>query len=458
MKSFTNYHLQFTIIAVIAAICFTACKKDEPEEPIPASFPKKQLIEEFTGQACGYCPYGMNCIHEYIANDTNWVLVLHHYGYQADHFTVAGSKTVTKAMKVDGAPSMTINRAKVNYGEGKGEVFHPGYLESTSKAQFDATTYASVKIENSYDANSRQLTVKVSGAICTTEHPELMLTVLVKESGMIDTQADYLYTFEGWKEFRHTNAVRAFLSDAQGDAISITDQRYSTEYTVTFEDEWVAENCMVVAFLTEDFRPVIQAEQKPVVAGTQGGANIRHGGITPVPVPDYYPEPGATKAPSDYSGAEADTMTYSLASYQNGENARYWTLMTYNSSHTVKVGSNTCIPFAYLYLITESSVSSIPTGTYELNMSGEPGSAFAGYRDDEDQQLGGSTFYYTGKSYFDQGYLDPKAQWLIADGSITVTETGWELIGHARNGAAIHLVGSTAIKHSSNAPAKLPRP
>lgn len=455
MKSFTH----FLIFAFVLTLCLTACKKEEPvEEPIPASFPKKQLIEEFTGQGCGYCPYGMDCVQEYTANDTNWVLVLHHYGYKADHFSVAGSKTITNTLKVGGAPNISINRSRVNYGSGRAVVFHPGELGTTPKTQFDATTYASVKINNTYNAASRQLTVKVSGAICVTEHPELMLTVLVKESGMIDTQADYDNTYEGWKEFRHINAVRAFLSDAQGDAISITDQRYSTEYTITLKDEWVAENCMVVAFLGESFQPVIQVEQKPVVAGTQGGADIQHGGITPVPVPDYYPEPGATTAPSDYSGAETDTMSYSLAAYQNGENARYWTLMTYNGNYTVKVGSNTCVPFAYLYLITESSASSIPTGTYELNLSGEAGSAYAGYRDDEFQEVGGSTFYYTGKSYFDQGYLDPKAQWLIADGSITVTESGWELIGHARNGAAIHLVGSTAIKYSSQAPAKLPKP
>ena len=215
---------------------------------------------------------------------------------------------------------------------------------------------------------------------------------------------------------------------------------------------------MVVAFITQNFQPVIQAEQAPVVSGTQGGADIQHGGVTAVPVPDYYPEPSATTAPSDYSGAATDTMTYSQASYQNNSGARLWTVMTYNANHTVKVGSTTCVPFAYLYLVTETSATSIPTGTYELNLSGEPGSAYAGYRNDELQSLGGSMLYYTGKAYFDQGYLDYKAQWLLADGTVTVTETGWELTGHARNGADIHLVGSTAIKTSrSNVPAQLKR-
>lgn len=454
MKSFS--HLLF--FSLVTALCLTACKQDEPEEPIPSSFPKKQLIEEFTGQSCGYCPYGMDCIHEYIANDTNWVLVLHHYGYQADHFSVSGSKTITNTLKVDGAPSITINRSKVNYGEGKSVCFHPGYLEETSKEQFNTTTYASVKIDNSYDAGSRQLKVKVSGAISKTEHPELMLTVLVKESGMVDTQSDYYDTFKGWSEFRHTNAVRAFLSDPLGDAISINKQRYSVEFSLTLKDQWVAENCMVVAILSEAFQPVIQAEQKPVVAGSKGGADIQHGGITPVPVSDYYPEPGATKAPSDYSGMEADTLNYSVAGYSLRDGNKIWTLMTYNQNASVKVGSTTCVPFSYIYLITDASKPDL-AGSYPITNPTAPGEVIAGFRDDELQLIDGSVFYYTGKSYLKQGYLDPKAQWLINDGTLNVTESGWELIGHTRNGSDIHLVGVTPIQYNpSNAPAKLPKP
>ncbi|MBQ1874419.1 MAG: hypothetical protein II144_01850, partial [Paludibacteraceae bacterium] len=87
--------------------------KPEPEpEVIPESFPRKHLIEEFTGQSCGYCPYGMDCVHDFMANDTNYILVLHHYGFAADHFSVAGSKTITSALKVSGAPNITIDRAK----------------------------------------------------------------------------------------------------------------------------------------------------------------------------------------------------------------------------------------------------------------------------------------------------------------------------------------------------------
>ena len=178
---------RFMIVAAFAALCLTAC--NEPSGPIPESFPKKQLIEEFTGQSCGYCPAGMEYIREFVANDTNWVLVLHHYGFAQDNFTVAGSKTITDALNVDGAPQMTVNRAVTKTADGNATVFHPAYLEYMSKTQFDATTYASVVLENSYDASTRQLKVHVSGALAKDDYPALKLTVLVKESGMIDYQA-----------------------------------------------------------------------------------------------------------------------------------------------------------------------------------------------------------------------------------------------------------------------------
>lgn len=449
----------------LSALMLTACEPDTPSEPILEAYPKKHLIEEFTGQDCGYCPYGMNCIHEFMGNDTNWVLVLHHYGYQKDHFSVSGSQSITKALKVDGAPSVTINRAKTKYKDEGGRnrsatVFHPAYMETADRSQFDETTYASINISNSYDADTRELNVKVSGALSRNDIESLRLTVLVKESGMVDYQQDYFFTYEGWNEFRHTNAVRAFLTNEKGDEIVINKQRYSENFTITLKDKWEAENCMVVAFLSEDFQPVIQAEQRPVLEGSQGGADIRYGGITAVPITDYYPEPDPVKGPSDYSGIEVDTFTYTTHNYQAYDSFgfNYWTIMSYNADDAIKVDNTTCMRFVYLYLFSELDQTTLPTGTFELSTSMEPGTAYAGYRDDEKIEIDGSAFYFTNKSYFNQGYLVPVAQWLIADGTLTIQENKWELEGHAQNGAPIHLIGlsTNGQANVSPAPFKVP--
>ena len=271
--------LYFTFIG-LASLVFTACETNTPQEPIPESFPKKQLLEGFVSQKCGYCPYGMDCVAAFIGNDSNWITVIHHAGYQTDHFTAKGSSSISSALNVNGTPNISINRTKTSSGAGKKVVFHPGYLDGINKSQFASTTYASVVIANSYNAANRVLKINVSGALSSNVVPVMRLTVLVKESGMIDTQADYYDTSAGWQEYRHTNAVRAFLTGANGDELTIRNRRYSEQYTITLDDKWVPENCMVVAFLTEEFQPVVQAEQEPAVSGTKGGADITHGGIT----------------------------------------------------------------------------------------------------------------------------------------------------------------------------------
>ncbi len=455
---------RFLIIA-LAACSFFACEpKPEPEQPeqpeqIPASFPRKHLIEEFTGQGCGYCPYGMDCIHAFLENDTNYIVILHHYGYQADHFSVPGSKTITSALKVNGAPSMAIDRAKTKYGTQSAVVFHPGYLENVNRSQFVDTTYASVLIDNTYDPASRTLHVRVSGVLCRTDDPNLQLTVLVKESGMIDTQADYENTFEGWQEFRHTNAVRAFLTAPKGDILAVQKQHYSEEYDLTLPAAWVPENCMVVAFLSEEFQPVVQAAQKPVVSGSKGGADILHGGITPVAVPDYYPEYNATQGPGDLSENRSEHLNVATASYTQyaSLNITFWQIQAYNASALTSVAGTSCVPFAQIYVMAPYSESpTLPTGTFPVSTSEEPGTVWAGQRDDANFQIFGSMFYFTSKSYFDQGYLDPRAQWLISDGELTISDGSWTLSGHARNGASINLNGDAITNRgSAQAPRRL---
>ena len=464
----------FIALTSIAMLALTACEpKNQPEQPnqptdstavgtdtiADFTVPKKHLIEEFTGQGCGYCPYGMDGIHEFMGNDTNWVLILHHYGYAADHFSVSGSKTITSALGVSGAPSAAIDRAKTRTADGNKIVFHPGYLPDADKSQFATTTYATINIANEFDESSRELKVRVSGLIGKRDYGNLKLTVVVKESGMIDTQADYYNTYEGWQEFRHANAVRAFLTAAKGDAIEVTEdstRHYEVELATTIKDEWVAGNCMVVAFLSEDFKPVVQAEQKPVVAGTQGGADILHGGITPVPVADYYPEPDATSGPGTFSNNKNETLNNATGWYENYQGKKLWTIQAYNTASTVTIGGTVCVPFAFLYLFTDAEATAIPEGTYAINTSGEAGTVMAGFRDDESFTIDGSAFYFTSLSYLNQGYLVPSAQWMIAEGEMTVSAKGWNIRGKALNGSSINLVGSTAIQNGgqANAPAK----
>ena len=51
------------IFTVLVLLCATLAVS---AQEVPSSFPRKFLIEHFTGDQCGYCPYGMYSIVEHI--------------------------------------------------------------------------------------------------------------------------------------------------------------------------------------------------------------------------------------------------------------------------------------------------------------------------------------------------------------------------------------------------------
>lgn len=435
-----------------------------PQEELPdytggslveATFPMKHVIEEFTGQDCGYCPYGMDCVSAFMADDDNWILLMHHYGYNPDHFSVTGSDKICTKLGVSGAPSVSIDRnSKV-----KSLNFHPGYLPDIKKSRMATETYVSTVIANTYDAGTGELKVNVSGQMGKADAPELMLTVMVKESGMVDYQADYYDTFEGWLEFRHVSAVRAFLTAPMGDKIQLKQDAegrvlYNAEYTIKLDSKWVANNCAVVAIVSEGELPIVQVEEQPVVAGTKGGRDIEHGGITTVPVSELYPEPENGYGPFDYyTAGPTIPFTSAAAQYvpysQYGFN--YWQIMAENQSETFNCEGTNCMPFLYLYLFTELNQTTIPYGTYQFSTTLEPGTAYAGFRDDEEQQLGGSELYFISYTYRQQGYMVPSAEWLIVSGTLTIEEGRWSINGTTRGGKTVRCTMNGEIQNGGRA-------
>ena len=270
----------FTFILLFTAVMMSA-------QEVPSSFPRKYLIEHFTGDQCGYCPGGMFSIVEYTqTTSTPCIWVSHHYGYNNDEYTIPESAKIGSTCGVGGAPSMAMNRTKVM---GTSIAFHPGYLVEDGMAETiadkcDTTAEASVVIEHTYNAETRQLDVTVSGQVANTEVTEYLLTVLIKENGLIGKQADYYWSWKtaGYKEFMHPCVVRDLLTVSQlGDTVKVENQAYSMTFTYTVSEKWVAENCNVVAYITPlAKKPIINAEETPLVAGSTGGTEYQPFGIT----------------------------------------------------------------------------------------------------------------------------------------------------------------------------------
>ena len=271
----------FTVLVLLCATLVASAQE------VPASFPRKYLIEHFTGDQCGYCPYGMYSIMEYSANTTTpCIWVSHHEGYNVDEYTIPESAKIASTCGVQGAPNMAMNRTKV---QGSTIAFHPVYLveygmAATITNKCDTVAEASVVIDHTYNVDTRELNVTVSGQVANTTTTEYLLTVLIKENGLIGKQADYYWSWKtaGYKEFMHPCVVRDLLTVSQlGDTVKVENQAYSKTFTYTVSEKWVAENCNVVAYITPlAKKPIINAEETPLVAGTTGGTEYQPFGIT----------------------------------------------------------------------------------------------------------------------------------------------------------------------------------
>ena len=389
--------------AVITA-SVTGCKPVQCNvtvEKVDATYDRKYLIEHFTTEQCGYCPYGMYSIVEYLAKATTpTIWVSHHAGFGTDEFTIQENQDLVNDLGVDGAPSMALNRTK----QETGEIFHPGYLPDITIT--DAKKAAmSVNIAHSYDASSRKMDITVSGKSSFDTDSKFLLSVLVKENRLVGKQADYYYALgqNSWKEFMHTRVVRDMLTKATGDTIELVNQAYSKTWSYTIPEKWVAENCCVVAYITPvGTKPVINAEQVVLVEGTTGGEEYNPYGIT------------ESKGPSK-------NITFHAVEVSRIEEENLLEVMLVSNTR-VSTAYGDAQPIGAVYIHTDAD--KLTAGTYPIKSDNSKGSIQAGYRIDEKTSFGGSLLLYAVSEYLANGQLAPAHIWRMNEGEMVVDEAG----------------------------------
>ena len=408
------------IFTVLVLLCATLVAS---AQDVPTSFPRKYLIEHFTGDQCGYCPYGMYSIMEYSANTTTpCIWVSHHYGYNNDEYTIPESAKIGSTCGVQGAPNMAMNRTKV---QGSTIAFHPGYLVEDGMAETiankcDTIAEASVVIDHTYNADTRELNVTVSGQVANTTTTEYLLTVLIKENGLIGKQADYYWSWKtaGYKEFMHPCVVRDLLTVSQlGDTVKVENQAYSKTFTYTVSEKWVAENCNVVAYITPlAKKPIINAEETPLVAGSTGGTEYQPFGITENKEPT-----NASKLTFDtleLNKVADDKLAIELVAKSSTRSDFYGPLklsvyLEFNTSDTI-------LPIDTLDFVDGNELNTFSTGTVDIVEQSFAGSHMAYYLAADMEQLchiwrikSGKLLVYEDGSFYASGKLDNSKNFTI---------------------------------------------
>ena len=232
----------------------------------------RALIEQFTGQACGYCPAGaanLKAAIEASGHPEYFIWVAHHDGYVADDFTLAESSTITKALGVNGAPNMSVNRTSV---AGQGLVWSP-YSATAVNLLGCYATPAKATLEFNHTLVGDSITVNVSG---TTAESAAKVTVILIQSGITASQNG------GGNNYVHNNAPCLFLTPANGQDLTIGEggafsATLNGKIPATFGKgnfNTVYSDIEVVVFVHGDIkssanRNVFNADKKPLVEGNE---------------------------------------------------------------------------------------------------------------------------------------------------------------------------------------------
>lgn len=400
-----------TILSILLLVGFSL--SIAAEETIPSSFPRKVLLEQFTGQTCGNCPAGYMAINQAIyQNPDKYIWIAHHWGYKQDEYTISESKNITNIIdSYMGAPQVCLNRNYQKINGVKQRHYHPNALVDGTLTMLDAdTAVLSVVIEREYTPATRELQITVHGQVADASISSINLSTLIKENSIAGEQVDYNFAWNGnWKEYLHMATIRDFYcSKAIGDEIAVTNQTYSKTYTVIVDSAWVDEHCTIVAFATKtDGREVYNAAETPLVEGTDGGNNDKAYGI----IQDAQPK---------------STIVFSQILAQQKVDPNILQIMLL--SNTIMRPDNTsfyygtCKPVALLYVVTTDN--KLQPGTYPVLDDPSFNSVVAGFRVDTLGSLGGSLLIYASAQYLQNKQIVAAATWRMQSGSLTMDKDG----------------------------------
>ena len=371
-------------------------------QEVPTFFPRKFLLEHFTSANCNQCPMGMKYIVEYLDKQTTpYIWVSHHAVYGTDEYTIPASNAIAmNYLGMNSVPSVVFNRSKQD-----GLLVIGAWTIENLVVKDDTVAEASVVIEHQFDVTTRRLDVTVSGQVANTDRKEYLLSILIKENGLVGRQEDQITSWKkaNWLEYMHPRVVRDFVNGTFGDTVKVENQAYSYSTTYTMDKDWVAENCCVVAYLTPlEKQPIINADQVAVVAGTEGG--------------EQYGPYGITEGKGPNTSISFDSVRVTRLG-----NGQLEMMMT--SSKTIKTSYfGICKQVGYVYVNTTDSV--LQPGVYAIEEGTADGTITAGYRVDEEETLGGSRLFYAVSADLKNGIVTPIHMWRMSSGEMRVDTDG----------------------------------
>ena len=262
------------IATIITLFALASCEeKERVIVPFVPSGNRVILLEEITGKGCTNCPKGSREIENLLTQfPNNLVAVSIHSGFFAnpeffplgeyDFRTEEGEFLYTYLGPNEGYPAGIVNRTP------RGGHMQLGLQQWASAINNDIQVPPAVdlSITREYDAGSRKLNLTVDGIGKENVSGDIRISVMLTESGIVDWQDDQEHTPTHIDSFYvHNHVLRTMLTPTAGESFATsisTGELFSKEYSITLDDQWVAENMDIIAFISAvnggNF-PVLQA-------------------------------------------------------------------------------------------------------------------------------------------------------------------------------------------------------
>lgn len=219
--------------------------------------PRKVLLENFSTAQCGNCPRVHEMFNRILADRSDVAWVVHHSGYGTDNYTIDASNKYLWFYGGGGtyAPAAMLDRrclkelgAEGAQGTVTAPVFFPaseGDVEEYISYCLDQPAFISLKIEDVYNEDTRELTVRVTGETAAELEKAPHINIFLTENGLVGYQSG------GGNSYKHNHAIRKVMTATWGDELTFDNNKFDVTYTCTLDEGWKPENMSVVAFVSD---------------------------------------------------------------------------------------------------------------------------------------------------------------------------------------------------------------
>ncbi len=264
---------------IIGLLGMVGCRENQPQYQLtgPVDAARTIVVEEFSGARCPNCPQGTDELENLKSiYGENLIIVTIHAGdfaFKYDDskfdFTTPGGDVILQMLgNPIGYPSAVINRSRAD-DQSDYQTFLSRWGSLISDELEKPQTLA-IHLDISFNAANRQASVDINIAPLEDITRRTKLTVLIKEDGIIDPQADRAESTGVVKDYVHKNVLRTFLSDPQGDPLAdrlTAFENLSRSYVFVVPEEdgwWQIDGLSLVAFVALD-----EAEDIAILQGSE---------------------------------------------------------------------------------------------------------------------------------------------------------------------------------------------